>query len=1020
MLYAALLVCVSLLTPGYALSKQGARDLLLAFRKDQSHHVSSEAAFMSAIDHDQEFGHFASSKTHIACSSYAETSALREQLTAGLGPQFFHPSLVSPSSDRTCYAFSAAHDSDIMSALLQQGFSVSTPPTAMKFDRSVERTAERVSATSAPFVLEISLGIGAQDKATSGNNLDFGEEVLHRAQQVVARPSSLHEHWKAFFFTSAKFAALDTSASRRRERFMSSALSSCSFSSVSIQASRSHVTLTGHPDEIAPACMVFLGTAAVAHPDVISVSANPGIVIPKTNLQSITAPYANDPLPYTDANSTDQNAWVQSGNSIDTPYNDIGIDGSTYVVGYIDSGADDLSCFLIDSTGEPTTRTPHDDYATPITEYNRRKVIQYVAWGDGNATAGYDHGTWCGGAVVGNCYDEDAHGETFNGVAYNAKMTMFDVDNKGDFVDVPSLYHISLPPSYEAGARVHSDSWGTPGMNAYTSKSLDVDEFMYENSDFLFVVAAANDGDYGYHSVGSPGVSKNALTVGATAENHDELVYFSSIGSDYDGMIKPNIVAPGTKLYSAGVRTASETDSCNVQISSGTSMATPMVAGTAVLVRHYMENASYWGANCNTDYPSCPVVNPERESTFISGSLLKAILVNSAKGISATQTSSHSVLPAYNLTTPPDVFQGWGQVLLSNVLPIAGVYDFDLFVDDYVSINSLSRTTYFVDVFSTATPFRATICWTDPVNVVWAAKNLLNDLDLTVISPTGQVYYGNGIQGDEYNPLERVVIDTPEIGLYLVVVTAKVFAGSDAQDYSIVITSDGTVDVAETITNAITVDDIYNQEETVCESSGKKQFVRFQLEDWLTGSSWVGVNLNIAKSNKKNDPVYQCTFAQNSDTDSASFNRISQCKFCMEDNTNYVVSFDASSSPNASGINMGANSPQCGTFLSMYQQSANLKLSKGECNACPNDSNFMTVTMYANVTDDDYQDYSWYFIFTLEAYVLLIVTYLGMELRTGRLTTRRTSKWLQAHFLLVTRRRNGIILTYFMYLVIFH
>jgi hypothetical protein len=55
-------------------------------------------------------------------------------------------------------------------------------------------------------------------------------------------------------------------------------------------------------------------------------------------------------------------------------------------------------------------------------------------------------------------------------------------------------------------------------------------------------------------SVGSPGVSKNALTVGASSyPDHEVLVYFSSIGYDYDNhMIKPNVVTPGTKLMSTG------------------------------------------------------------------------------------------------------------------------------------------------------------------------------------------------------------------------------------------------------------------------------------------------------------------------------------------------------------------------------------------------------------------------------------------------------------------------------------
>lgn len=241
-------------------------------------------------------------------------------------------------------------------------------------------------------------------------------------------------------------------------------------------------------------------------------------------------------------------------------------------------------------------------------------------------------GTWCSGSAIGQCLNTSSGASAYNGVAPNAKMTMFDIDiaAEDNFLNVPSLYDIALPPAYGAGARVHTDSWGTPGMNTYTSKSIDVDQFMFENPDFLFIVAAANDGDYGYHSVGSPGVSKSALTVGATSVDHDYLVYFSSIGENYDGAIKPNIVAPGRNLMSAGVHNggADWTASCNVQLSSGTSMATPITAGSAILARHYLESSEFWGSYCNTDYKSCPTINPDAPSNFVSGALLKAVLIN--------------------------------------------------------------------------------------------------------------------------------------------------------------------------------------------------------------------------------------------------------------------------------------------------------------------------------------------------------------------------------------------------------
>jgi hypothetical protein len=57
----------------------------------------------------------------------------------------------------------------------------------------------------------------------------------------------------------------------------------------------------------------------------------------------------------------------------------------------VSTGADDLSCFLIDYTGERTTRTPKGQQK-PINEYHRRKVIHYIAYADEYPDRDYDHG----------------------------------------------------------------------------------------------------------------------------------------------------------------------------------------------------------------------------------------------------------------------------------------------------------------------------------------------------------------------------------------------------------------------------------------------------------------------------------------------------------------------------------------------------------------------------------------------------------------------------------------------------
>ena len=92
----------------------------------------------------------------------------------------------------------------------------------------------------------------------------------------------------------------------------------------------------------------------------------------------------------------------------------------------------------------------------------------------------------------------------------------------------------------------------------------------------LYVVANSNEGFYGYSNFAS---AKNSLSVGAVYDS-GEVVAFSSRGPTYDGRLIPNVVGTGVNLYSA---TAFGTRAGYVE-HSGTSMASPSVAGVAALL----------------------------------------------------------------------------------------------------------------------------------------------------------------------------------------------------------------------------------------------------------------------------------------------------------------------------------------------------------------------------------------------------------------------------------------------------
>ena len=90
------------------------------------------------------------------------------------------------------------------------------------------------------------------------------------------------------------------------------------------------------------------------------------------------------------------------------------------------------------------------------------------------------------------------------GVAPDARVAFFDLGaSDGTLVAPANLKNKFFPAAFDAGARIHSNSWGST-LFSYETDDLNVDTFAYNNPSMLILFAAGNDGDSGHETVFSP------------------------------------------------------------------------------------------------------------------------------------------------------------------------------------------------------------------------------------------------------------------------------------------------------------------------------------------------------------------------------------------------------------------------------------------------------------------------------------------------------------------------------------
>ena len=458
-----------------------------------------------------------------------------------------------------------------------------------------------------------------------------------------------------------------------------------------------------------------------------------------------------------------------------------GLDGSGQIVAVADTGLD---------TGN--TETLHPDFSGALLHVF--DLGRLTDWSDT-----YYHGTHVAGSLLGS---GAASGGQYRGAAPSAQLVFQSLMTASQSLALPDdLNDLYLPP-YDLGARVHSDSWGSAVEGEYNADSMTTDEFIWDHPDLFVAYAAGNegidlnrDGVVDAHSLDAPASAKNVLAVGASESGRpagsggkSSLTYaaawpldyrvppissdlissspdggpqgvaaFSSRGPAADGRTKPDLLAPGTDIVSVRSRASSKTGwgvlagNTNYCFMGGTSMATPLAAGAATLVRQHCV------ANLGLAAPSA--------------ALIKAALVGGARSLTPGQygTNQYREIPA---GARPNSVEGWGQADVAGTLfPTTGLQA--VLMEGPASLAAGASNTLVFSVHSNAA-LSVAMAYSDYPSVLSAAVNLVNDLDLVLFDPDGAPHYPNGLSGpDGLNNVEVIDVASARTGRWTLAVSAR-------------------------------------------------------------------------------------------------------------------------------------------------------------------------------------------------------------------------------------------------------
>jgi serine protease AprX len=384
----------------------------------------------------------------------------------------------------------------------------------------------------------------------------------------------------------------------------------------------------------------------------------------------------------------------------------------------------------------------------------------------------YGHGTHVAGLIGSSGVTSN---QKYAGVAPGAKLLSLKVLDRygsGRTSDVINALEFAVANKARFGIKVVNLSLGHPIYESATTDPLVQAVEATVRSGLVVVVASGNHGfnpvtgKTGYAGVTSPGNAPSAITVGAALTNNtptrtdDRLADYSSRGpSWYDGIAKPDILAPGHGLVSNDARGSTLDDLAVLVVQegfksylrlSGTSMAAGVVSGVAAL----MIEANQSGARQRWDVYQNSLRKNLRTAfqppPVLSGNAIKALLQYSATPLHDDAGAIYGPLEqgaglvngigatalAYNVDTTKGAGQYW---LSSETAPFTNFGGTDEPWSQSIFWGTrLLRGTSLVDLHQVA--------WED--NVVWGTGELNTIVWGTLSQDEDNIVWGTALDED--------------------------------------------------------------------------------------------------------------------------------------------------------------------------------------------------------------------------------------------------------------------------------